>query len=642
MYLKKLLMVLAMGVSMSLMAAAELTFKVTPSGMFPFLSGGASRFNFIGGGAFLDAGFNFFDVVNVGPEFGFYVLPKNNFQAITDGSPVAMYIPFGIQAGAFFYPFSRVEAGLGIAGGASVAISNSKYHYAPWYRAYGELFFRFNPNVSVGFNASWFDVQNNTWWGNPGAAGLTAGLSVKIKVDTQKAAGRVDGSVIQDESVFPLLYTIYKENPFGTIIIENNETAEIRNVEVRFRAEGYTASDIECGKVSQIRKHRSAELSLYADFTDAILQFSEAGKVSGELVVSYELLGKKLTAVSQVTIPVYNRNQVRWTDPAVIASYISTSSQEVLEYSKYLVGIARSHLRSGLNRNMQFAMYVNEGMRLGGIRCVPDSDTPYNKTHLNSEVLDYLQYPYQTIAYKTGDKDDVGVLFMALLESVGIPSAFIPLEDDFIVCFNLGVNASRVGSLFDGYDRILVVDDEIWIPLSMSAINEGFINSWYKAVLKIQAKTENEEDFDFVLISDAWQYYPPAGFSSKENASSLPVESALTNAVENDIARYITAEFGPQIAAVQNRIKAEGASVTLYNQLGMLYVRAGMYSSAIPVYEQSAKMGSVPAMNNLGNIASLQKKYNDAKYWYEKALEVDPDNASAKKNLERIISELEK
>ena len=553
-----------------------------------------------------------------------------------------MYIPFGIQAGAFFYPFSRVEAGLGIAGGASVAISNSKYHYAPWYRAYGELFFRFNPNVSVGFNASWFDVQNNTWWGNPGAAGLTAGLSVKIKVDTQKAAGRVDGSVIQDESVFPLLYTIYKENPFGTIIIENNETAEIRNVEVRFRAEGYTASDIECGKVSQIRKHRSAELSLYADFTDAILQFSEAGKVSGELVVSYELLGKKLTAVSQVTIPVYNRNQVRWTDPAVIASYISTSSQEVLEYSKYLVGIARSHLRSGLNRNMQFAMYVNEGMRLGGIRYVPDSDTPYNKTHLNSEELDYLQYPYQTIAYKTGDKDDVGVLFMALLESVGIPSAFIPLEDDFIVCFNLGVNASRVGSLFDGYDRILVVDDEIWIPLSMSAINEGFINSWYKAVLKIQAKTENEEDFDFVLISDAWQYYPPAGFSSKENASSLPVESALTNAVENDIARYITAEFGPQIAAVQNRIKAEGASVTLYNQLGMLYVRAGMYSSAIPVYEQSAKMGSVPAMNNLGNIASLQKKYKDAKYWYEKALEVDPDNASAKKNLERIISELEK
>ncbi|MCR5189317.1 MAG: tetratricopeptide repeat protein [Treponema sp.] len=611
--------------------------------MFPFLSGGTSKYEVVGGGAFLDAGFDFFDILNVGPEFGFIVLPKNNFRELgEDSSPTVMIVPVGLQVGAFFYPFSRLEAGLGIAGGASVSISNNKYHYAPWYRAYGEVFFRFNPNISVGLNASWFDVQNNSWFGNPGAAGLSAGISVKVKVDTKKAAGRVDGEVQQDESVFPLLYTIYKENPFGTITIENNETAEIRNVSVRFRAENYTASDIECGFIKQIRKHHKAELSLYADFTDAILQFSEAGKVAGELVISYDLLGKKRVAISQVTIPVYNRNQVRWMDPAVIASYISTSSQEVLEFSKYLVGIARGHLRSGLNRNMQFAMYVDEGIRLAGIQCVTDASTPYSSTHLDAESLDYIQYPYQTIAYKTGDKDDVGILMMAMLESVGIPAAFIPLEDDFIVCFNLGVNASRAASLFDGYDRILIVNDEIWIPLSMSALNEGFINSWYKAVLKIQEKSQAEEDFDFILLSDAWQYYPPAGFSSNEASSAMPAEANLTKSVENDIARYITAEFGPQIAAVQNKIKAEGASVTLYNQLGMLYVRAGMYSSAIPVYEQSAKMGSVPAMNNLGNIASLQKKYKEAKYWYELALQTDPENKSAQKNLERILSELEK
>ncbi len=631
---------------LALSFATELTFKLTPSGTFPFLSGSKSRYEMLGGGAFLDVGVNFFDFLNVGPEFGFIVLPKSNYENLFPGSSkTVMFVPVGLQLGLFTYPFSRFEVGLGLSGGASVAISNNKYHYAPWYRAGGEINFRFNPSISVGLSGSYFSFQNNTlfpWQGEPGAAGVSAGITVKIKLDTKKAAGRVDASVMQDESVFPLLYTIYKENPFATITIENNETAEIRNVTVRFRSENYTASDIECGKIKMIRKNHKEELSLYADFTDAILQFSEAGKISGELVIDYELLGKKRTAVSQVTIPVYNRNQVRWTDPAVIASYISTTSQEVLEFSKYVVGIARSHLRSGLNRNMQFAMYVDESIRLAGIRCVTDESTPYNTTHLNPDTLDYIQYPYQTIAYKTGDKDDVGILFMAMLESVGIPAAFIPLEDDFIVCFNLGVNASKVGALFDGYDRILVVNDEVWIPLSMSALNEGFINSWYKAVLQIQAMSDSESDFDFILISDAWQYYPPAGFKGNESSSSMPSESALTAAVENDIARYITAEFGPQIAAVQNRIKEEGASVTLYNQLGMLYVRAGMYSSAIPVYQQSAKMGSVPAMNNLGNIASLQKKYQEAKYWYELALQNDPDNATAKKNLNRIASELEK
>ncbi len=626
--------------------ATELTFKLTPSGSFPFLSGGKNKYEMFGGGAFLDVGVNFFDFLNIGPEFGFIALPKNNYKELAaESSKTVMFVPAGLQLGLFAYPFSRLEVGLGLSGGASMAISNNKYHYAPWYRAGGEINFRFNPSISVGLSGSYFSFQNNTWFpwqGQPGAAGISAGITIKVKLDTKKAAGRVDASIVQDESVFPLLYTIYKENPFATITIENNETAEIKNVSVRFRSENYTASDIECGKIKMIRKNRKEELSLYADFTDAILQFSEAGKISGELVIDYELLGKKRTAVSQVTIPVYNRNQVRWTDPAVIASYISTTSQEVLEFSKYVVGIARSHLRSGLNRNMQFAMYVDESIRLAGIRCVTDESTPYNTTHLNPDTLDYIQYPYQTIAYKTGDKDDVGILFMAMLESVGIPAAFIPLEDDFIVCFNLGVNASKVGALFDGYDRILVVNDEVWIPLSMSALNEGFINSWYKAVLQIQAMSDSESDFDFILISDAWQYYPPAGFKGNESSSSMPSESTLTAAVENDIARYITAEFGPQIAAVQNRIKEEGASVKLYNQLGMLYVRAGMYSSAIPVYQQSAKMGSVPAMNNLGNIASLQKKYQEAKYWYELALQNDPDNATAMKNLNRIASELEK
>ena len=175
----------------------------------------------------------------------------------------------------------------------------------------------------------------------------------------------------------------------------------------------------------------------------------------------------------------------------------------------------------------------------------------------------------------------------------------------------------------------------------MSEIDKGFISSWAKGVEEVNQALADEIDFDFVVLSEAWQSYPPSGFSTGESTSKMPSEKALAASVENVITQYINQEFGPKIADVQARIKAEGASTTLYNQLGMLYVLAGLYPAAMAVYEVSAKMGSIPAMNNLGNLCSLQKDYKAAMNWYRKVIELDPENETAKRNLEKIAADLE-
>lgn len=591
---------------------------------------------------FLDTGITLFNCFNIGPEFGVQLVPKNNAKGLENGAdPLVITVPVGLQLGALFYPFSRVELGMGIAAGAYASFTDGKAHYAPWYRAYADIDFRINTMLSLGLDFSWFNCQYNTYWGNPGLAGLTTGLVVQFKFDTEKSAGNVDATAEYDESVFPLLYTIYKENPFGTITINNNETAEIRNVAVKFRSEGYTASEFECGRIKMIHKHKSESLSLCADFNEKILRFSESGQIPGEIVIDYEILGDKRVSVVPVTVSVYNRNTVRWFDPAMISSFVSTNSQEVLELSKYIVGVARNYARSGLNRNLQFSIYLFEGIKNCGIACENTSDTPYDTVHLDPQILDYVQYPYQTLTYRSGDKDDIGILYMSMLESVGIGAAFIPLQDDFIVAVKLGDNTNSIKNMFDGTDRILIVDDQVWLPLSMSAIGEGFINSWGRGVELVNAAIENDEDISFVVLSDAWQMYPPSGFSTGESKVKLPSEKLLSSTVENDLSQYINQEFGPKISAVQARIKSEGASSELYNQLGMLYVRAGLYQNAMAVYEVSAKMGSIPAMNNLGNLYTLQKDYNTAKAWYQKVLELAPDNESAIRNLEKIAAELE-
>jgi len=636
--------------------ALEFSARVTPSALFPFKivdSNGNQMFGSVGAGGFFDAGITLKDMFDVGPSVGFFWIPLYN--TLESHSADSFAVPFGVHADVTFYPFSRISTTLGLGGGVHTGSYSGNVVNSIWYRAYADASFRITPALSVGLNTSIVDFQDGAWfpWQNTVirkgkevnglfSAGVTAGLSVSYRFDTVKNAGEIEGYVMQDESVFPLFYTVYKNVPVGTITLVNNETAGVNNVVVKFRADNYTSSELECGHLRSLRKHAAAEIELYADFNENILQFAEAGKIPGELVIEYELLGETRYSVVPVILPVYNRNQVRWTDNEVIASYISTKSQEVLEFSKYVVGIARNHLRSGLNRNMQFAMYLFEGMRLAGISCSPDIDTPYASSHLDASNLDYIQYPFQTLLYKSGDCDEIGILYMALLESVGIEAAYIPMQDDFLVCFNTGIKGSKADSYFDGYDRFFVIGEEVWIPLATSTLREGFVNCWYKAITDLQYAQNEGEELEVVSLSEAWSSYPPAGFSTNQEVEVKPEEKDLVSAAETDLSRYITTEYGPRIAAVQAQIRAEGPSVDLYNALGLLYVRAGMYSSAIPVYTESAKLGSTSAMNNLGNICSLQKKFADALAWYEKTLEIDPENKTALKGVARMKSEIEK
>ena len=621
----------------------ELFFTLTPELAFPFLTSGNDKYEDLGYGGVFDTGVNLFNYLDVGTSIGFYVVPKMSASKLQeDLAKNVFFVPFGVKAGTTIYPLSRLSVSAYLSAGPSIAISGNDVHYQPWYRADLTAAFRINPSFSLGVTGSWSDFQYNTWFKNSLMQGLTLGVSLSYRLDTQKSSGSVSATAEYDDSVFPLLYTIYKDNSFGTITVYNDETADIKNVRVSIRSEKYSASELECGVISALRKHASESVPLIADFSEAILQFTENGQVPAEIVINYELLGQKRTSVSQIIIPVYNRNQMRWADPAVLSSFVSTSSPEVLELSKSLVGIARRYLRTGLNRNMQFAMYLFEGMLVSGIKCESDSSTPYDYYHTDLSALDYIQYPYQTMLYKSGDKDDLGILLMSLLQSVGIPASYITTEDDFIVLFNTELDSSSAESYFYGNDRILILEDDcIWIPLSMKAFDQGFINSWYSAIERIDLLNDSEEEYSFVELADAWTVYPPAGFVSGESINLETSEKTVSETVETDIARYITAEFGPQIAAIQNRILKEGASARLYNQLGMLYVRAGMYSSATPVLQLAAKMGSTAAMNNLGNIASLEKKYEDAMYWYKKVLEIDPQNETARSNLNRIESDLQ-
>jgi hypothetical protein len=539
------------------------------------------------------------------------------------------FYAFGVVPGLYYFPlsrlFTRLDGGVGVYQGV---IEEGKGQAALWWRAGGEAGFRFTPMFTLAASGGWRQFQNAN--GGVFNSGFYTGLTLHITFTAGKnSGGGAAAAFTQDGGVYPVFLSLYQQNPAGTVAIRNNENAEIRDVRVSFRAAGYTASEFPCGTIPLIAKGRGAELPLYADFSPEVLRFTDTGRVLGEVVIRYRFLGKEKESVQTVSVQVHNRNTFPAADPTGLAAFMSPTSPEILEYAKHVTGLARSNRRTGINQNMQAAVWLFEGLRSAGLR-LDDAHT----------VEGEVQFPAETLGFRTGNSRDIGLLYAAALEASGVPSAFVPLADDFIVACYLNVNQAKAGLLFKGLEKLLVIDDGVWLPLSMNAFNEGFIAAWDGGAAALNKVFAGGGEADFIMPENAWGTYPPAPLPA-QGVVRAHGEAELSQRADGVMRQYIEREIQPLARNVQEQIAANPTAADLplaglYNRLGILLVRSGQIAGGKAAWERAAGLGSVPAMTNRGNLALIENDYASAERWFRDALARDAENAAALRGLEKI------
>lgn len=626
---KKLLAVFCLFGLIASLSALDLSLRLTPTLMFPSHEYLDKEF-----GSTFQADFNIFNLVTLGLDGAFLtVTPEGLSSGINFAS-------LGAGLGLFYTPVSRLYLGAGLAGGLytlSYEIDSTPYSFTDLYgRAYGELGFRINPNLTVYGNGGYvcYFIKDS----QPLNKGPFAGIGLKISFTLgKKSSGGLTATLEQDSVIYPLFQQVYGQSPIGTIHITNAESAEVRNVKVYFRAGKYTSSAKESASIPLLQKLKTNTASLYADFSSELLKFNEDGKLSGEIVMEYEILGKKKVAVQNVTLSVSNRNAFIWGNNEALAAFISSNTPEILEYAKYVSGIARNKLYTGMNRNVQFAAALMESLRATGISYSNDTITPYSTYHLSTEV-DSVQYPLQTMNYLGGDYDDLGILLASCLESVGVETAFMPVENDFIVFVSANLKAKNVANHFADL-KGLIYDEEdsssnVYFPLSMAHFNEGFAKSRQAGEEVVKACKENEAAFyDFITTHDAWTIYPSAVYTGSGVSFEKPSQAEVERLTDLAVKDYIATDLEPVI----KNAKESGDA----NKIGMALVRSGKYSEAKVEFNKAIAAGSVSAMNNLANLLLMEKDYDGATAMFKKALQKDPENKIALKGLESTKEKLE-
>ncbi len=341
--------------------------------------------------------------------------------------------------------------------------------------------------------------------------GLAARLSAGFNFSQMNQRSRVEIRDIIIDPVFPVFYKYYNDNKVGTAKIKNAEDGPIRNVKVSFFVPQYMDGPKESPDIiPELKQGETREVKLYALFDHRITDLLEPSKAQAKIAVSYSYVESQRD-VSTISVATINhRNGMTWDDDRHVASFATVNDPAVMTLAKQAAGIARGSGFESFDTNLRQAVGVFEEMGLFGLRYVPDPNLPYSESSKNTLAVDYLQFPIQTLQYKSGDCDDLSILYAAMLEAGGVESAFITVPGHIFAAFALGMKPDKALAFFSRPEDFVNIDGKVWVPVEITLVQEGFLRAWQIGAREWRDATAAGQA-KFYATHDAWKLFRAGG-----------------------------------------------------------------------------------------------------------------------------------
>lgn len=533
-------------------------------------------------------------------RLGIGLIPlKNLLVALDLGDPVsfgAEYWPvhfFGIRTGA---RYSMLNPDFTVSGGASLRYWIGQLDYALIY----------NPGLSIthnfGFSALW---------------GYQAYLIDVVSVDMQ--------------GIFPSIYKTYAQKDVLRIKLKNKSGRPL-DAKVGFEAEKIMRTPTE--KRIVLKPNVLTEVTLPVVFSHDITETKDDSVVSGSVTLSYRVDERESKDVNSQKFTLYSRNALVWDDMDKIASFVTPQDEKVIEFTRDVLQNNRTTGSYVASRNFHRAMLLFQALGVSGITYVPDPSNPFGTS---SEVIDYIQYPRETLKARTGDCDDCTVLYASCLESIGIRTACVITPDHILLMFDSGILPEEVSGHFQDQELYLVIDGAVWVPVEATMFGKPFFNAVREGIASCQKALQSPSPgaIHVVDIQTAWGKYPSSAVKAKDFSLTVPDIRSMKNLLFTDAVTYIGIREGAAFTGLLDQIKAAPKDAKLQNQAGRTFGMYGLFDLSRAYFEEASRLDPSWASphNNLGNLYLLIELYDKALSEYETALKLSPGDSMILENI---------
>jgi tetratricopeptide (TPR) repeat protein len=430
------------------------------------------------------------------------------------------------------------------------------------------------------------------------------------------------------QPVFPVFHKYYDDHPIGTAVLTNQEKQPVTDITVSVYIRQYMDAPKESLSLNALDAGKTVKINLLGLFTEKVLDITEGTKVVAEITVEYRIKDEWYRETKLETARLYDRNAMSWDDDRRAAAFVTSKDPAVLSFAKNAVGAVRSEGQGTFDNVMKQGMAIHEALTSYGIHYVVDPKTPFTQFSAQKTSVDFLQFPRQTLEYKAGDCDDLSILYTALLESVGIRTAFITIPGHIYAAFCLDMTQEEAKKSFADTSDLIFFGGMAWIPVEVTDREGGFVRAWEKGAKQWRENTANKQA-NFYDMHESWQTFEPVGLPGGKEAVALPGLDQIGDSYKTEMSRFVLKELNPQVKKLEADIKKAGNNPANQNKLGVLYARFGFSDKAEAEFKAIlAKQEYVPSLVNMGNLCYLREEWEKALGFYERAAKKAPTNAT--------------
>ena len=443
------------------------------------------------------------------------------------------------------------------------------------------------------------------------------------------------------DPVFPVLHSYYDENPIGSVTVTNSTNDPVEDIVVSFYVDQYMDNPKASQRIPRLEPNGTESRALYGLFTSEILEITEGARLSALVKVTYTKANSETTEEFVQSIEVLNRNAMTWDDNQKIAAFVTARDPAVMGFARNVSGLMQESVTPGINANLAVAMGLHEGLDTYGMHYVPDPVTSYIEYSEQPTAVDYLLFPRQTLEFHGGDCDDLSALYSALLESVGIDTAFVTTPGHIFVAVSLGIDPERARRTFSHPDELIFRDDIAWLPVEVTLRGEGFLAAWREGAKEWR---ENVADgrAELYPVHEAWEAYHPVGLPGSISLEPIDRE-AIGNAFSLEFSRFVNQEIASELTGLEAQKEKDPDNPRWHNRLGSLYGRYGLLPKAMEYFERALELNRdyLPALLNMGNVHFYSGNPIKALEYYEAAQERRPESPDVLLSIARANHELE-